>query len=92
MPYITKEQRQALVNDLSPLFNRNLSRGELNYVITVLIHKFIKTNTARGKCYDNINDAVGILECAKQELYRVVAAPYEDVKRSQNGKVSQLED
>jgi len=30
---------------------------------------------------------VGVLECAKMELYRRVAAPYEDKKKEENGDV-----
>jgi len=32
-------------------------------------------------------DAIGALECAKLELYRRVAAPYEDTKIAENGDV-----
>jgi hypothetical protein len=35
--------------------------------------------------YKNINAAVGVLECCKQELYRMTAAPYEDIKINNNG-------
>ena len=40
-----------------------------------------------GKNYTNINEVIGVLECAKLELYRRVAAPYEDEKIEQNGDV-----
>jgi hypothetical protein len=33
-----------------------------------------------------------VLECAKLELYRMIAAPYEDKKRLANGPVSELDD
>jgi hypothetical protein len=37
--------------------------------------------------YAHLNEAVGVLECAKLELYRRIAAPYEDDKRSETGDV-----
>jgi len=37
--------------------------------------------------YQNINDLLGALEGAKLELYRRVAAPYEDEKVESNGDV-----
>jgi hypothetical protein len=40
-----------------------------------------------GLSYKNINQAIGALECAKLELYRRVAAPYEDKKALINGDV-----
>jgi hypothetical protein len=40
-----------------------------------------------GKNYKHINEIIGVLECAKQEFYRRVAAPYEDTKIQENGDV-----
>jgi hypothetical protein len=37
--------------------------------------------------YAHINEAIGALECAKLELYRRVAAPYEDEKMKESGDV-----
>ena len=37
--------------------------------------------------YADINSAIGVLECAKLELYRRQAAPYEDKKIEENGEV-----
>jgi len=37
--------------------------------------------------YANINEVIGVLECAKLELYRRIAVPYEDVKKEQSGDV-----
>jgi hypothetical protein len=37
--------------------------------------------------YSKINEVIGVLECAKQELYRRVASPYEDSKKEANGDV-----
>lgn len=62
--------------------------GELNYRITLLVHTFIEDG---GLTYDAINTVIGVLECAKLELYRMVAAPYEDAKRNINGPISELD-
>lgn len=58
--------------------------GVLNYCISALLNKVLKTN---GVSYRNINDLIGVLECAKLELYRRVASPYEDEKIQSNGDV-----
>ena len=60
------------------------SAGDLNFLFTHFIVKFLKF---RGLDYSNINEAIGALECAKLELYRRVAAPYEDTKIAENGDV-----
>jgi hypothetical protein len=37
--------------------------------------------------YAHLNEAIGVLECAKLELYRRIAAPYEDRKMGETGEV-----
>lgn len=37
--------------------------------------------------YADINEAIGALECAKLELYRRIAVPYENRKLAENGDV-----
>ncbi len=65
------------------------SAGELNYLISRLIDAYLAR--ADGVRYARLNEAVGALECAKLELYRRIAAPYEDAKRAQNGDVYTVE-
>lgn len=79
MPYITPEARQRLEHGEPPV-----TPGELNYAITRLIDSYL---VVQGVNYTNLNAVVGALECAKQELYRRVAAPLEDRKRAENGEV-----
>jgi ribosomal protein S3AE len=55
--------------------------GELNYVITKLLKEVYPLR------YFHINKAIGVLECAKLEYYRRVAAPYEDLKIQESGDV-----
>lgn len=80
MPYIKAEQRVELDKwDTIPD-----NAGELNYMVTRLIHEYWEEN---GSNYQAFNDIVGALECAKLELYRRWIGPYEDVKIAENGDV-----
>jgi hypothetical protein len=79
MPYIEKSRREAVVKEGA------LTAGELNYAITKLCNDYIRAQTGVG--YTHVNEVIGVLECAKQEFYRRVVAPYEDSKIMQNGDV-----
>ena len=57
--------------------------GTLNYIITRLVVWYLGENPN----YERYNAAIGVLECAKQELYRRKIAPYEDEKCEENGDV-----
>jgi len=57
--------------------------GALNFQITTLIDEWLCGDVR----YESINAAIGVLECAKLELYRRIAAPYEDKKIALNGDV-----
>ena len=87
MPYIPKEERKELDELSSALItqlrNGNF-RGRLNYFISSVAQGLI---TANGVSYSFVNDFIGVLECAKLELYRRVASPYEDRKIIENGDV-----
>lgn len=84
MPYIDPHRR----TDIDPRQRARLDRagtaGELNFQLTVLCDQFILDE---GGNYAAINSAIGALECAKLELYRRIAAPYEDTKIEENGDV-----
>lgn len=80
MPYIKPELRSEILVNPENISNA----GELNYYISTLINYFIDK---KGKSYSSINEVIGALECAKLELYRRVAAPYEDIKINENGEV-----
>ena len=88
MPYITKDRRVDVVYDP---FNEPKSAGELNYLLTSLVHAYI--DRVHGKLsYAAINEVMGVLESAKLELYRQLASPYEDHKKIENGSVSKLDE
>ena len=79
MPYLSQEDRKALARGSDPV-----TVGQLNYVISRRCDDFIM---AVGLSYDTINEVIGVLACVQQELYRRVAAPYEDQKMQDNGDV-----
>jgi hypothetical protein len=87
MPYITKELRTAVdkkVKDLASAVKecgKENRAGVLNYSISSLLKELYDLR------YTEVNEAVGMLECTKQEYYRRVAAPYEDKKIKENGDV-----
>lgn len=58
--------------------------GELNYVLSKEIDGYI---TRKGLGYAAINDVMGVLACIQAEVYRRIAAPYEDQKAIANGEV-----
>ena len=83
MPYIDNEQREKIDPLVEQLRDVLGSMGDLNYTITRLCDAYLTTE--EGIRYSRLNDLVGALECAKLELYRRVAAPYEDKKAKENG-------
>lgn len=80
MPYIDKRDRWML--DIEP--EQLEDAGTLNFFITQLCTMY---TIEHGLSYMTINEVIGVLECAKQELYRRVAAPYEGFKCRLNGDV-----
>lgn len=83
MPYIGNEQRETC----SPWTSYGLNNpGQLNFAITKLVDEYLNNNYSKVS-YAGVNEVIGVLECAKLELYRRIAAPYEDKKCSENGDV-----
>lgn len=95
MPYISEEKRKIIQESLKNITNvlhelnledinsniENRSRsGNLNYIFTYLINEMYNINR-----YYELNDAIGLLECCKLELYRRRVAPYEDIAIKKNG-------
>jgi len=76
MPYITQESRDNLVTAQNG--------GDLNYQISMLCAAYIAEHGLR---YHNISDVVGALEGAKQEFFRKVVNPYEEITENENGGV-----
>jgi hypothetical protein len=87
LPYIKPEKRgkyeralEELIGILKSLPIEEVD-GELNYVVTKILKEVYPLR------YFYINKAMGVLECIKQEFYRRVAAPYEDMKMKESGDV-----
>lgn len=92
MPYIKADLRGWFAADLERMLDRILTEesdtarsGILNYIISSLLWRYMEESG--GTTYDRLNTLVGVLECAKLELYRRIAAPYEDKKIEENGDV-----
>jgi hypothetical protein len=87
MPYIKQEDRYRFEGDMNDIEDYGAmaeTAGELNYLFTKIIKGHIDTY---GLTYGIVNDVIGALEGAKLELYRRLAAPYEDEKIKVNGDV-----
>lgn len=87
MPYIKQKARKKwkeiideIIENLKPLDVTEID-GELNYLVTSILKK------AYPPRYFNYNRAIGLLECIKQEFYRRDVAPYENLKKDENGDV-----
>lgn len=79
MPYL-----KCINKELINLGTVPKSAAELNYKVSALCNEMLKE---KGVKYSEINALIGALECAKMELYRRIASPYEDVKIEENGDV-----
>ena len=84
MPYVDQEARNQLNVGAVPR-----KAGELNYVITKACLRYLRNLEGPGRKlgYQDFNDVIGALECAKMELNRVIIGPYEDIKIAENGPV-----
>jgi hypothetical protein len=84
MPYIKPQNRPLFDAETKELAEKAECAGDLNYIVTSIIHHYLKK---KGMNYANINETMGALECCKLELYRAIAAPYENLKVEENGPV-----
>lgn len=88
MPYLKQAHRaqlDAAIDELYGLLETDPGKfaGELNYVIARLVQAPLLQKTS----YAALSAIIGTLECAKLEIYRRLAAPYEDNKCKENGDV-----
>lgn len=87
MPYIKQYERDALDEALEKIAGCITHVGQLNYAITKLARAFTEGYSGVKPGYVDYNAAIGVLECAKLELYRRRLAIYEDSKILENGDV-----
>lgn len=89
MPYVKPGTRRSFIESRARQIVHEPSgahlAGELNLAVTSIIDEWLCMHKRVG--YFEINEAIGVLECAKLELYRRIAAPYEDGKKEENGDV-----
>jgi len=90
MPYVSRKKRDPLNPLIDKLFESEVrvGAGVLNYILTRIVHRHLERV---GISYARLNEVMGVLTCVQQELYRTVAAPYEDTKMLYNGAVSDLD-
>ena len=88
MPYIKEDTRHSIrsvVHHLAEVIDELPTEqmdGMANYAITELVLELYTRDN-----YLELQTAIGLLECVKQEFYRRAVAPYEDMKIKQNGDV-----
>jgi hypothetical protein len=83
MPYLTESDKKYYGVTLDP-FQVAVTPGQLNYQITQLCLEYLGKYPSK---YQDYNDVIGALECAKLEMYRRKVVPYEDQKKFDNGDV-----
>jgi len=100
MPYIKRDQRdkyKKFLIEASHIINAKTPSGDLNYIITNLIHlagnlkieiDLREFSLIHEKLsYARLNELIGVLECVKQEFYRKIITPYEEKKEKENGRI-----
>lgn len=80
MPYIEKKKREQLSSSLPD----PATPGELNFAICMMAKQYLDKTK---KSYQHYNEVIGVLECAKLEIYRRLVSTYEDKKNLENRDV-----
>ncbi len=87
MPYITQTRRDLLDPAINDLGDYMQDVGDLNYIITRLtLHLLMR----EGLSYENINNTLGTAQLSFNEMYRRIAAEYEDFKLRENGDLHEM--
>lgn len=82
MPYIDQKNR-AKYNTNDIFITEYTPCGDLNYVLTTLINKYLGEHPR----YQRYCEVEGVLGHIAKELYRRRAVPYEEEKIAENGDV-----
>jgi len=91
MPYVdpnVRKQFDPMIESLCNELNRvplEKFAGTVNYIISRIVSNEVKF--AGVVNYNIINEAIGVLECAKLELYRRLAVPFEENAIERNGDI-----
>lgn len=78
MPYLDEHRKGQLDRGSAPV-----TPGDLTYIFTREAVAYLGDKYG----FSDLAEAIAALECAKLELYRRLAAPYEDGKIVDNGDV-----
>ena len=81
MPYLGSQPSRTRLDE----GRQPLNGAELNYVLCRLANDFL--TTVGGVSYETITAIRGAFVGALEEFERVIAGPYEEIKRKQNGDV-----
>ncbi len=90
MPYIEKERRPKFEQALKFLASNIKNKGELNYVISELVGKWIVANKLYS--YTGISNAISAVHDAELELNRRILVPYEMGKIAENEDLDSIKD
>lgn len=84
MPYISQEDRAKYDEEIYALAEKlvDVPAGHVNYAISKMFSIMINLS---GESYATYNELVGVLECAKLELFRTKIGRYENKRIEENG-------
>lgn len=92
MPYVKPKQRESLNPKIDELFGQGLTKGEVNYCITRLVHLWVlDVGRTNRLSYAVLSEGHSVLQDAAAEYYRAVMAFPESLKADENGPVSELD-
>jgi hypothetical protein len=85
VPYVKRDVAIALSNGRKA----PTTAGELTYLLTMQLQKYLDYHAERagGYRYENLAVCLGALEGAKMDLERRVLTPYEELAQATNGDV-----
>ena len=88
MPYISRQRREAFRDfEKTAKATRFDNVGELTWGFYVLALQYLAEH---GESFRTMSEVVGAAECSKLEFARRKLAPYEDMKRTENGDVYEV--
>ena len=92
MPYITKEHKEHIDQELDRLIFRlesiDAGEGDIAYTLTRIVDYFYGVTIGnRPSNFSIMSAGIGVLDCVKEEFRRRRLNPYEDAKIKENGDV-----
>ena len=84
MPYIKLDLRENFDIDIDTIAGQIQNSGDLTYVI----YKLLLKTLPKKYNYANLAHNMGVISCVKEEFYRKIVAPYEELKIKENGDIT----